>query len=59
LTVISSQGKEPIIAMLEPGAFFGEGCLAGQLVYMATAAAAEKTTVVRIDKQAMIRALHR
>jgi CRP/FNR family cyclic AMP-dependent transcriptional regulator len=58
LTVISSQGKEAIIAMLEPGAFFGEGCLAGQLVCMATAAAAEKATVVRIDKQAMIRALH-
>ena len=57
LTVISSQGKEAIIALLEPGAFFGEGCLAGQLVCMATAAAAEDTTVVRIDKQAMIRAL--
>jgi CRP/FNR family transcriptional regulator, cyclic AMP receptor protein len=57
LTVISSQGKEAIIALLEPGAFFGEGCLAGQLVRMATAAAVEKTTVVRIDKQAMIRAL--
>jgi CRP/FNR family transcriptional regulator, cyclic AMP receptor protein len=56
--VTSSEGKEAIIAMLEPGAFFGEGCLAGQLVCMATAAAAEKTTVVRIKKQAMIRALH-
>jgi CRP/FNR family cyclic AMP-dependent transcriptional regulator len=58
LTVISSQGKEAIVAMLEPGAFFGEGCLAGQLVCMATAAAAEKSTLVRIDKQAMIRVLH-
>jgi CRP/FNR family transcriptional regulator, cyclic AMP receptor protein len=58
LTVISSQGKEAIVAILEPGAFFGEGCLAGQLVCMATAAAAEKSTVVRIDKQAMIRVLH-
>ena len=57
LTVISTQGKEAIIALLEPGAFFGEGCLAGQLVCMATAAAGEKTTVFRIDKQAMIRAL--
>jgi CRP-like cAMP-binding protein len=46
-----------IIAMLEPGAFFGEGCLARQLVCMATAAATEKSTVVRIDKQAMIRVL--
>jgi CRP-like cAMP-binding protein len=58
LTVISSQGKEAIVAMLEPGAFFGEGCLAGQLVCMGTAVAAEKSTVVRIDKQAMIRVLH-
>ena len=58
LTVISSEGKEAIIAILEPGAFFGEGCLAGQLVCMATAAATEKSTVVRIDKQAMIRVLH-
>ena len=58
LTVISSQGKEGIVALLEPGAFFGEGCLAGQLVRMATAAATETSTVVRIDKQAMIRVLH-
>ena len=58
LTVISSQGNEAIVALLEPGAFFGEGCLAGQLVCMATATAAETSTVVRIDKQAMIRVLH-
>jgi CRP/FNR family cyclic AMP-dependent transcriptional regulator len=58
LTVISSQGREAIVAMLEPGAFFGEGCLAGQVACMATATAAETSTVVRIDKQAMIRVLH-
>jgi len=58
LTVISSQGNEAIVALLEPGAFFGEGCLAGQLVCLGTAAAAETSTVVRIDKQAMIRVLH-
>ncbi len=58
LTVISSQGNEAIVALLEPGDFFGEGCLAGQLVCMATATAAETSTVVRIDKQAMIRVLH-
>jgi CRP-like cAMP-binding protein len=58
LTVTSSQGNEAIVALLEPGAFFGEGCLAGQLVCMATAAAAETSTLVRIDKQAMIRVLH-
>ena len=58
LNVLSSQGKEAIVAILEPGAFFGEGCLAGQLVCMATAAATERSTLVRIDKQAMIRVLH-
>ncbi|NWF74609.1 MAG: Crp/Fnr family transcriptional regulator [Nitrospirae bacterium] len=58
LSVTSSQGHEAIVAILEPGAFFGEGCLAGQLVCMATAAATEKSTIVRIDKRAMIDALH-
>ncbi len=58
LTVVSQQGKEAIIAVLEKGSFFGEGCLAGQLVYMATATAAEDSTLVRIEKAAMIRALH-
>jgi CRP-like cAMP-binding protein len=58
LTVISSQGKEAIVALLEPGAFFGEECLTGQLVRLGTAAAAETSTVVRIDKQTMIRVLH-
>jgi CRP-like cAMP-binding protein len=57
LTVVSSQGKEAVVAMLEPGSFFGEGCLAAQLVCMTTATAAEDSTLVRIDKQAMIRTL--
>jgi CRP/FNR family transcriptional regulator, cyclic AMP receptor protein len=58
LSVVSPQGKEAVVAMLEPGSFFGEGCLAGQLVCLATATAAEDSTLVRIDKQAMIDALH-
>jgi CRP-like cAMP-binding protein len=58
LTVVSEQGKEAIIAMLEPGSFFGEGCLAGQLVCMATATTLGKSVLVRIDKQAMIHVLH-
>ena len=58
LTVLSEQGKEAVIAMLEPGSFFGEGCLAGHLMCMATATAVKKSTLVRIDKQTMIRALH-
>ena len=58
LTVVSQQGKEAVIAMLESGSFFGKGYLAGQLVCMATATAAANSTLVRIDKQAMIRVLH-
>lgn len=58
LTVLSEQGNEAIIAMLEPGSFFGEGCLAGHLVCLATATAVKYSSVVRIDKQTMIRVLH-
>jgi CRP/FNR family cyclic AMP-dependent transcriptional regulator len=58
LSVVSQEGKEAIVAILEPGDFFGEGCLAGQLVYMATATARENATLVRLDKQAMIEILH-
>jgi CRP-like cAMP-binding protein len=58
LTVVSEQGKEAIVAVLEKGSFFGEGCLAGQLVCMATATTAEDSTLVRIEKTAMIRVLH-
>ena len=58
LSVVSQQGKEAVIAVLEKGGFFGEGCLAGQLVCMATATTTENTTLVRIEKTAMIRVLH-
>ncbi len=58
LTVVSRQGKEAIIAVLEQGEFFGEGCLAGQLVCMATATAFGDATLVRIGKDTMIRVLH-
>jgi CRP/FNR family cyclic AMP-dependent transcriptional regulator len=58
LSVVSLQGKEAVVAMLERGNFFGEGCLAGQLVHMATATSLENATLVRIDKQAMVDTLH-
>jgi CRP-like cAMP-binding protein len=58
LTVLSRQGKEAAIAMLEPDDFFGEGCLAGQHLRMATATATTKGSVMRIEKKAMIRLLH-
>jgi CRP/FNR family cyclic AMP-dependent transcriptional regulator len=58
LTVVSERGKSAIVAMLKSGDFFGEGCLAGQALRMATASAMAETSVVRIDKQAMIGLLH-
>jgi CRP/FNR family transcriptional regulator, cyclic AMP receptor protein len=58
LTVVSHHGKEVVVALLEPGSFLGEGCLAGQLVCMATATAVASATLVRIDRQAMTRVLH-
>jgi CRP-like cAMP-binding protein len=58
LTVVSEQGKEGVIAMLEPGEFFGEGCIAGQPFRMASATATAKSMIVRIEKAAMIRVLH-
>jgi len=59
LTVISEYGKEALIAMLKPGEFFGEGCLGGQDVHMASATAAGEAIVVRIDKATMVRVLHK
>ena len=58
LAVLSPSGKEAVVAMLGPGDFFGEGCLAGQPVRMSTAAAVMATTVLRIPKGEMIRLLH-
>ena len=54
LTVISERGKSAVVAILGRGDFFGEGCLAGQPVRMATASAMTEVSIVRIDKQAMI-----
>ena len=58
LTVVNEDGKEAVVAMFGPGDFFGEGCLAGQSVCMATATAIAPTTVFVIEKVEMIRALH-
>jgi len=57
LSTLSQEGKEAVIAILDRGNFLGEGCLAGQLVYMTTATSLETSTLVRIDKQAMNDAL--
>ena len=58
LTVVSQQGKEAVIAIVERGAFFGESCLAGQTIRTMTATAVEECNLVRIDKEAMGRVLH-
>lgn len=58
LTVVSRQGKEAVVAILGSTDFFGEGCLAGQLVRMATATALSDCTVMRLAKREMIRVLH-
>ena len=59
LSVVSQLGKEAVLALLGPGAFFGESCLVGQLVRTASAVAEEAATLVRIDKEAMIAVLHK
>lgn len=58
LTIMSSAGKEAVIALLCAGEFFGEGAIAGQPMRVATATATESTSVLLIAKQEMIRVLH-
>jgi CRP/FNR family cyclic AMP-dependent transcriptional regulator len=58
LSVVNQTGKEAVVAILGPGDFFGEGCLAGQAVCIATAATIAPTTVLLIEKDEMSRVLH-
>ena len=58
LTVASQQDKEAIVAILDAGEFFGEGCLAGQPLRMETAVAMTDCTLDRIEKSLMVRMLH-
>ena len=58
LSVTSEQGKEAIVASLSDGEFFGEGCLAGQPLRMATAIAVTDCTLMRLSKPVMARMLH-
>jgi CRP-like cAMP-binding protein len=58
LIVISEHGKERVIAMLHAGDFFGEGCLAGQPLHMASAVATAESNIIRVEKEAMVRMLH-
>jgi CRP/FNR family cyclic AMP-dependent transcriptional regulator len=58
LTVVSKQGKEAVVAILGSNDFFGEGCLAGQPLRMASAAAMSECSIMRLEKPAVIRLLH-
>ena len=58
LSVLSQTGKEAVVALLEVGHFFGEGCLAGQLQRMATATAMAHSTILAVEKSEMVRQLH-
>ncbi|HEV3057017.1 MAG TPA: Crp/Fnr family transcriptional regulator [Vicinamibacterales bacterium] len=58
ISVLSRIGKEAVVAMLAPGDFFGEGALAGQSVRIETATAIAPSSVLIIEKEAMVRLLH-
>ena len=58
LSVVNETGKQAVVAVLGPGDFFGEGCLAGQPRRIGTATAITATTALVIDKTEMIRVLH-
>ena len=58
LSVVSSAGKEAVVALLKSGDFVGEGCLAGQSRRMATATALTPTTMLILDKLEMTKRLH-
>jgi CRP/FNR family transcriptional regulator, cyclic AMP receptor protein len=58
LSVVNETGKEAVVAVLRPGDFFGEGCLAGQPLRMGSATSTAHTTVLVIEKDEMIRVLH-
>jgi len=59
LSVLSKTGKEAVVAMLGPGDFFGEGCLAGQPVRMGSATAITPSAVLRVEKAQMVKLLQR
>lgn len=58
ISVVNASGKEAVVAVLKPGAFFGEGCLAGQAIRMGSATSTVLSTVLVIEKDEMIRVLH-
>src|SRR5207248_11731706 len=59
LSVLSKSGREAVVAMLGPGEVFGEGCLGGQPIRMDTATATTDSAILLVDKNRMIRLLHK
>jgi CRP-like cAMP-binding protein len=59
LSVLSKAGKEAVVAMLGPGQFFGEGCLAGQTLRMGSATTSSASVIFRISKEQMAQLLHK
>src|SRR6202048_3622395 len=58
VVVVSEQGKEAVVGILEPGQFFGEGCMNGHSLRIATTTAMDECLVTVITKTAMLAALH-
>jgi CRP/FNR family cyclic AMP-dependent transcriptional regulator len=59
LSVLSKTGREAVVAMLAPGDFFGEGCLAGQPIRVGSATATSDSTILLVNKDQMVRLLHK
>lgn len=59
ITIVSEQGKERVISILGVGDFFGEGCLAGQPLHLATATALSDSSIVKVEKETMVRLLRK
>jgi CRP-like cAMP-binding protein len=59
LSVLSKTGREAVVAMLGPGDFFGEGCLAGQPLRIGSATAIAASNILVIEKGQMVKALHK
>lgn len=59
LSVVSKAGREAVVAVLEAGDFFGEGCLAGQRLRMGSATAVSASAILLVAKPAMVRLLHK
>ena len=58
ISVVSDKGKEAVVSILGPNVFFGEGCISGQALRIATVDAMTESVVMRIEKEEMLRLLH-